>query len=65
MAMGMNANAVVNDDMSNGVFSSRAESIAASTAEMPCSRFTRMDSTMTMALSTSKPSEMMSAAREI
>ena len=39
--------------------------IAAATAGWPASRFTMIDSTITMALSTSRPSAMISAVREI
>ena len=64
-AAGKNAAAVVNDEMSSGPFSSLPESIAAATAGCPASRFTMIDSTMTIALSTNRPRAMINAVREI
>ncbi len=62
--MGRNAAAVVSDAMSNGTRSSRAESTAASAAGLPSDICTIVDSTMTMALSTSIPRAIIRDARE-
>ena len=63
--IGRNAAEVVSEEMSSGKRSSRAEPTAASTAGRPSSICTMMDSAMTMALSTSIPRAMMSAASDI
>ena len=63
--MGRKAAAVVRDAVSKGVLSSTEESIAASTADFPCSICTMTLSDITMPLSTSMPRAMISAAREI
>jgi len=63
--MGRNAAAVVREEVSRGIRSSAPESTAASTGFLPSPIWTRMDSDMTMALSTSMPKAMMRAARDI
>ena len=64
-AMGRNAAAVVSDEVSSGARSSFAERTAASTAATPSAICTMIDSDMTMALSTSSPRAMISAASDI
>jgi len=55
---------VVNEETRSGIINSRLESMAASRALLPFSILTRMDSAITMALSTSIPRAMMSAASD-
>ena len=63
--MGMNAAPVVNEETSNGVRNSAPASIAACTAGIPPSLLSKMVSTITIALSTNRPSAMIKAASEI
>ena len=63
--IGRNAAAVVSDEISSGMRNSRAQATAASTGRRPAAIRTMIDSAMTMALSTSIPSAMMSAASDI
>ena len=55
---------VVSDETRSGTASSRADSMAASLAPVPLSIFTAIASDTTMALSTSMPSAMISAASD-
>ena len=63
--IGKKAAAVVSDDVRSGILSSAAESMAASSRPLPSASCVMMDSVITMELSTSIPSEMISAARDI
>ncbi len=63
--MGRKAEAVVREEIRSGIRNSDAESIAAVIRFTPASICTMMDSDMTMALSTSRPREMMSEASDI
>ena len=61
----MNAAAVVSDEVSSGIRSSAADCTAASMAFLPSLSDTMIDSDITMALSTSMPRAMISAASDI
>ena len=63
--IGRKAAAVVSDAMRSGSLSSIAESIAACLADFPAPIWTIIDSDITMPLSTSIPSAIISAARDI
>ena len=63
--IGRNATAVVNDEVRSGIRSSLAESTAARRRSFPAAICTMIDSVMTIALSTSMPSAMISAASDI
>ena len=64
-ANGESKEAVVKDDMSRGIRSSPAESMAASIGFFPSVIWTMIDSDITMALSTSIPRAMMREAKDI
>ena len=63
--MDRKAAAVVSDDVSSGIRSSRADSTAASIGFFPAAIWVMIDSDMTMALSTSMPRAMISEASDI
>jgi len=63
--IGKKAAEVVNDAISSGTLSSLVAPNAADTPSSPAAMRTMTDSEITIALSTSSPSEMMSAASDI
>ena len=63
--IGKNAAAVVSDAIRSGTLSSLVAPIAAETPLSPAAMRTMIDSETTMALSTSRPRAMMSAASDI
>ncbi len=56
---------MVREEVSSGIFSSCADSMAASTADLPSPISTMIDSDMTMALSTNMPKAIIMAAKDI